>query len=67
MELSILTQLTVSNELLITQTPFVSFIDNIYSFLSMMHLISIRLIFLKLDKYCLYLYLRKTFIRFQKI
>ena len=58
MELSILTQLTVSNELLITQLSFSLFIlsESLYSFLSKIHFISTSSFFLKLNK-CLFLFI----------
>ena len=52
MELSIFIQLTVSNELLLTQIPFSLFLlsENIHSFLLRMLFISIHLIFLKFNE-----------------
>ena len=58
--MSILTQLTVSNELFLIQITFCLFLfyENLYSFLSRMNFISIVLIFLQVNDHCLYFYLR---------
>ena len=58
MELSIMNQLKLSNELLLTEIPFCLFLlsENLHYFLSRMHFISTRLIFKKMND-CLFTYI----------